>query len=244
MDLLGALVVCVVACEQASAPVQRDPIGAVQAAKPSPDIDRWHPFIAEAAIRSQMLESWIRAVMKAESGGRTLLNGRPIISPAGAMGLMQLLPMTYQDMRAQHGFGPDPYEPRDNILAGAAYLRAMYDRFGYPGLFAAYNAGPERYGAYLRTGQALPAETIQYLASLGPEVLKGVLSRPAITLPADGLPAPSGTDTDPARSLFVVNFGPARPNSNPSNSVSPPQTGRSLFVPLSRNQPEPTPVRE
>ncbi|GLS35130.1 hypothetical protein GCM10010869_07180 [Mesorhizobium tianshanense] len=40
--------------------------------------------------------------------------------------------------------GPDPHDPRDNILAGAAYLRAMQDRYGFPGLFAAYNAGPER----------------------------------------------------------------------------------------------------
>src|SRR3546814_4666575 len=83
--------------------------------------------------------------MQAESAGLTHLHGRPITSRAGAMGLMQLMPGTWAAMRQQHGLGGDPYDPRDNILAGAAYLRAMYDRFGYPGLFAAYNAGPARY---------------------------------------------------------------------------------------------------
>src|SRR3546814_7828896 len=82
------------------------------------------------------------------------------------MGLMQLMPGTWAAMRRQHGLGGDPYDPCDNILAGAAYLRAMYDRFGYPGLFAAYNAGPARYERHLRTGQALPAETRDYIAQL------------------------------------------------------------------------------
>src|SRR3546814_7041331 len=42
----------------------------------------------------------------------------------------------------------------------------MYERFGYPGLFAAYNAGPARYAAHLRTGRTLPGETRSYLATL------------------------------------------------------------------------------
>src|SRR3546814_9386866 len=46
------------------------------------------------------------------------------------------------------------------------YLRLMYERFGYPGLFAAYNAGPARYAAHLRTGRTLPGETRSYLATL------------------------------------------------------------------------------
>ena len=44
-------------------------------------IDRWQPFIAEAAARFDIPEAWIRAVMQAESGGRTILDGRPIASP-------------------------------------------------------------------------------------------------------------------------------------------------------------------
>src|SRR3546814_9015860 len=62
------------------------------------------------------------------------------------------------DMRARLGLGNDPHAPRDNILAGTYYLRLMYDCFGYPGLFGAYNAGPARYAAFVRTGRALPAE--------------------------------------------------------------------------------------
>src|SRR3546814_6386427 len=42
----------------------------------------------------------------------------------------------------------------------------MYERFGYPGLFAAYKAGPARYAAHLRTGRTLPGETRSYLATL------------------------------------------------------------------------------
>jgi soluble lytic murein transglycosylase-like protein len=106
--------------------------------------------------------------MHAESAGRTTLHGQPITSPAGAMGLMQMMPGTYRDMRAAYHLGADAYDPHDNILAGAAYLRAMYDRFGYPGLFAAYNAGPGRYDAYLKGETTLPAETSAYIAKLAP----------------------------------------------------------------------------
>lgn len=128
----------------------------------SPAIDRWRPYIAEASARFGIPQAWIERVMRAESAGRTILGGRPITSHAGAMGLMQVMPDTYRDMARAHGLGADPHAPRDNILAGTAYLRAMYDRYGYPGLFAAYNAGPGRYEAHLR-GRALPLETRNYL---------------------------------------------------------------------------------
>jgi hypothetical protein len=104
--------------------------------------------------------------MDAESGGRTSRDGRPIVSRAGAMGLMQLMPGTWAEIRARLGLGPDPHDPRDNIDAGTFYLRQMYDRFGYPGLFAAYNAGPARYDAHLRHFRVLPAETRAYVASI------------------------------------------------------------------------------
>src|SRR3546814_155699 len=68
-------------------------------------LDRWQPFIAEAADRFDIPAAWIRAVMQAESGGRTTLDGRPITSRAGAMGLMQVMPATYEAMRSQHGLG-------------------------------------------------------------------------------------------------------------------------------------------
>ncbi|MDC7810925.1 lytic transglycosylase domain-containing protein [Sphingomonas koreensis] len=127
-------------------------------------VQRWRAEIAEASARFGIPVAWVERVMRAESGGRTVLGGRPITSSAGAMGLMQLMPATWAAMRAAHGLGSDPHAPRDNILAGTAYLRAMYDRFGYPGLFAAYNAGPGRYAAHLASGRTLPAETRDYLA--------------------------------------------------------------------------------
>lgn len=126
----------------------------------------WRPFIAQASVQCGIPAAWIERIMRAESGGQTRLGGRPIRSHAGAMGLMQLMPGTWADMRSRLGLGSNPDDPRDNIMAGTCYLRLMYDRFGYPGLFAAYNAGPGRYADHLADGRALPAETIAYLASV------------------------------------------------------------------------------
>ncbi|TPG37976.1 lytic transglycosylase domain-containing protein [Sphingomonas koreensis] len=125
-------------------------------------------YITEASLRFGVPASWIEQVMRAESGGRTTLGGRPIRSRAGAIGLMQVMPGTWAAMRGRLGLGDDPDDPHDNILAGACYLRLMYDRFGYPGLFAAYNAGPARYAAYLAKEQQLPRETVAYLAKAVP----------------------------------------------------------------------------
>lgn len=130
------------------------------------DIARWQPFIVEAARRFGIPQAWIRAVMRAESRGQATVEGRPIVSPAGAIGLMQVMPETYAEMQRRHGLGLDPAEPRDNILAGTAYLREMLDRFGYPHLFAAYNAGPERFEAHRRGQRPLPGETQAYLARI------------------------------------------------------------------------------
>lgn len=129
-------------------------------------VDRWQSYIVEASARFGVPAEWIERVMRAESGGRTKLNGRPIVSRAGAMGLMQLMPRTWAEMRWRLGLGNDPHAPRDNILAGTYYLRLMYDRFGYPGLFAAYNAGPARYTAYLTGRATLPRETRAYMAAV------------------------------------------------------------------------------
>lgn len=124
--------------------------------------------IAEAAQQFAIPAHWIRAVMDQESGG----NPRAL-SRAGAMGLMQIMPATWAMLAARHRLGSDPYEPRDNIMAGAAYLREMHDRYGMAGMLAAYNAGPGRYEDYLRFGRPLPAETRAYLARLLPRVGTG-----------------------------------------------------------------------
>ena len=126
-------------------------------------MDRWQPLISEASKRFAMPENWIRAVIRVESGGRTILVGRPITSGAGAMGLMQLMGDTYNEMRARNDLGADPYNARDNVMAGTAYLRELYMKYGYPRLFAAYNAGPGRLEDHLHNGHALPAETRNYV---------------------------------------------------------------------------------
>ena len=175
-------------------------------------LNGWQTFISEAALRFNVPEAWIRAVMQAESGGRTMRNNRPITSRTGAMGLMQVMPGTYEELRRTHALGSDPYDPRDNILAGTAYLRAMYDRYGYPGLFAAYNAGPERYDAYLQHGRALPPETRAYLAAIA-------YADPSAASP----PAtPSGT-----RLFFTL-----RTAADASSKVDNALRSSGLFVPL------------
>ena len=57
-------------------------------------VSTWQPYIREASLRFDIPSAWIERVMRAESGGRTRWNGRPIRSSAGAMGLMQLMPAT------------------------------------------------------------------------------------------------------------------------------------------------------
>ncbi|MHB0671040.1 lytic transglycosylase domain-containing protein [Roseomonas mucosa] len=130
----------------------------------------WAAYIDEASRRFGVPADWVRAVMLQESGGRTHLGGVPITSPAGAMGLMQVMPTTFAEMRTRYGLGADPYDPRTNILAGTAYLREMYDRYGSRHFLAAYNAGPGRVDAWLRGRSTLPAETRDYTTALLPRL--------------------------------------------------------------------------
>ena len=114
-----------------------------------------------------MPKAWIRAVMARESGGRTMLaEGQPIISRAGAVGLMQVLPETYDEMAVEHKLGANPFNARDNIMAGAAYLRWLHHKYGYPAMFAAYNAGPGKLEDHLEHGVNLPAETRAYVGGI------------------------------------------------------------------------------
>jgi soluble lytic murein transglycosylase-like protein len=128
---------------------------------------RWDPFVTEASKRFGVPISWVRAVMQIESGGRTMLaEGLPMTSTQGAMGLMQLMPETYEDMRRTYGLGHDPYDPHDNIIAGTAYLRFLRGKYGYPQMFAAYNDGPGNLEARLKSGHMLPMETQLYLVNV------------------------------------------------------------------------------
>lgn len=176
-------------------------------------VQRWSAEIAEASARFGVPVAWIERVIRAESGGMTVLGGQPITSRAGAMGLMQLMPATWAAMRAAHGLGYNPHDPRDNILAGTAYLRAMYDRFGYPGLFGAYNAGPGRYAAHLASGRALPDETRAYLAQVS-----GTAPGPSQSPPQQ-----------PPPPLFVV-LRTSTKSSDPSPSRAPDEPPDSLFA--------------
>ena len=153
------------------------PVEAAYVPDPNDPLSRWVPLIREASERYDMPEKWIRAVMMRESNGRaTNRNGKVLTSSAGAIGLMQVMPGTYELMRTQYGLGPDPSDPRDNIMAGTAYLREMYDLFGAPGFLAAYNCGPGCYAQHLAGRQRLPRETRMYLAALTP-VLRGSAPR-------------------------------------------------------------------
>ncbi|RUV27579.1 lytic transglycosylase domain-containing protein [Mesorhizobium sp. M5C.F.Ca.IN.020.32.2.1] len=147
-----------------------------------PAIDRrFAPYVAEASKRFRIPEHWIRAVLTAESA-----HGIRAVSSAGAMGLMQVMPGTWHELRGRYSLGDDPFDPRDNILAGTAYLREMLDRYGSIGaMLAAYNAGPSRYDEHLATGRPLPPETRAYVAKLVP--LLG------------GKPLPTGASKKPAR---------------------------------------------
>lgn len=127
--------------------------------------------------RFDIPEAWIHAVFAAENGGRTTVNGAPIISRAGAIGAMQVMPRTYDELRLRYGLGPDRADPQQNILAGAAYLKELYERFGRAGMFAAYNAEPERYQAHLNRHRSLPEETKAYLAVLK-NVFSGIAQEP------------------------------------------------------------------
>src|SRR4051812_43114077 len=171
--------------------------------------DPWASHIAEASQRFDVPEQWIRAVMKVESGGRTTMNGKPIVSRAGAMGLMQVMPSTYEELRVKHGLGNDPFEPHDNIMAGTAYLREMYEKFGSPGFLAAYNAGPGRYGEYLTGDRGLPNETRNYVAMISPQLAGAEPSRRVSDTMYAAIPAPSVPD----RTVIAATIAPpaARP---------------------------------
>jgi soluble lytic murein transglycosylase-like protein len=129
-------------------------------------MQRWEPIIGDAAKRFKIPAAWIRNVMRSESGGRTFLNGQPITSNKGAVGLMQVEPGTYAQMAEQYRLGDDPFNPEDNINAGAAYLRWLHGKYGFPAMFAAYNTGPGNLENHLHHGAPLPAETRAYVAGI------------------------------------------------------------------------------
>lgn len=148
--------------------------------------------IETTATRFGLSADLIDAVITAESAGDPRA-----VSSAGAMGLMQLMPATWAELRTRLGLGRDPFDPHDNVTAGAAYLRQLLDRYGAPGFLAAYNAGPRRYEQSL-AGRPLPAETRAYVQRLAGH---GQASPPIADWRSSGLfasPWPSGLGPRPA----------------------------------------------
>lgn len=140
-------------------------------APPGPPEDPWGPYIAKASARFDVPERWIREVMRQESGGRLFHNGRLVTSGAGAMGLMQVMPGTYGELRERYSLSDDPYDPHENIMAGTAYIREMYELYGSPGFLIAYNAGPRRFEDYAIRNRGLPNETRRYVAQVAPNLV-------------------------------------------------------------------------
>ena len=116
------------------------------------------PARYRAAFRAASAETGLPVAMLVAMA-RIESNLRPdALSPAGARGLLQLMPATAASLSA------DPDLPTDNVLAGARYLRSMLDRFGSVDLaLAAYNAGPT---AVERAGGAPNGETLTYVANV------------------------------------------------------------------------------
>jgi soluble lytic murein transglycosylase-like protein len=115
--------------------------------------ERLAPLLTQAAQKEGLDTSLLRAVVEQESGFRPCA-----LSPRGAMGLMQLMPSTAAELGVE-----DPFDPQQNLLSGARFLKQLLDRFGGDAALAlsAYNAGPER----VEQANGVPPipETIHYV---------------------------------------------------------------------------------
>jgi len=95
-----------------------------------------HPILHEASGKYGVPPSLIKAVIRVESGFNPVA-----VSPKGAQGLMQLMPETAAELEVA-----DPFDIRENILAGTRYLHMLLKKFNnrLPQALAAYNAGPQQ----------------------------------------------------------------------------------------------------
>jgi soluble lytic murein transglycosylase-like protein len=151
----------------AAGPPAIEPPGQVLAAASLDRIEHldWAWEIADGARGTGLPRAWIRAVMNAESAGVA-----SALSPKGAIGLMQLMPETYMEIAAELGLGADPFNPHDNLLAGAVFLKRMLDRFGSPNFLAAYNAGPQCLDEVLAGLHPLPDESRLFMEKVAAQL--------------------------------------------------------------------------
>ena len=105
-----------------------------------PATEAYDDLIKEAAVAYGLDANLIRAVMRAESSFNPM-----IVSPAGAQGLMQIMPALAEELGVT-----DPFDPRQNIMAGARYLRQLLDahKGNVKLTLASYNAGPGNVARY------------------------------------------------------------------------------------------------
>ncbi|WP_312014933.1 lytic transglycosylase domain-containing protein [Bradyrhizobium sp. AUGA SZCCT0160] len=176
-------------------------------------------FVEDASRRFGVPVRTIRAVINVESAGDVRAR-----SPKGAMGLMQIMPETWAELRLRYNLGSDPYDSHDNIFAGTAYLRELHDQYGSPGFLAAYNAGPGRYEEHL-AGRPLPAETQAYLQKLAPVIGNDIAASSAV---ASLRPS--------AGSLFIVRSESSKGRCPPAACApaEPGSNGRFRSRPLGR----------
>lgn len=126
---------------------------AVAIDRPCPVPERYRPAFRAAARDATLPVALLVAMARVESNLQHAAR-----SEAGAIGLLQLMPATAAELRL------NPDVPRENVLAGARYLRQMLDRFETPDLaLAAYNAGPS---AVEEAGGAPGPETLTYVANV------------------------------------------------------------------------------
>lgn len=214
---------------------------AAQDAQPSraPIVSDIAIHVRAAALRFDIPESWIWSVMRVESAGRV-----DATSHAGAMGLMQVMPGTWASLTARHNLGGNAYDPRANIMAGAAYLRAMHDRYGSPGFLAAYNAGPGRYEQYLRGARGLPIETRNYVARLAPMIGSDATDPSTVSRTATAEPMPPPRPSWASSALFAARTAAAEDTelaaeatTEPRPRAFTPSPQNGLFAPVSGRSP-------
>ncbi|HRQ82687.1 MAG TPA: transglycosylase SLT domain-containing protein, partial [Azospirillaceae bacterium] len=120
----------------------------------------WDDPISRLAAQYGVPADFVRRIMQQESGGRS-----DLVSSAGAVGAMQVLPRTFSEVAKRYGIAGTVNDPAANLEAGVAYLSEQLRAFGSQDL-AAYNAGPGRVRQYLDAARPLPTETRNYMSAV------------------------------------------------------------------------------